>query len=527
MHQTIKKISAMALISVISAVALAATPPERVTANITREAASGLQLQETLTKNLFRQESVEVPYKVQEPYQVEETYYVDVPYQDQETYYEQVPYNDTEYYTDYEDYYEREERCENRTHNERVCRNRESCHIVPGTSEGGGPRRECITVEECSNNPRSERVCNWENVRKTRPVQRSRTVTKYRQEARTRTVTKYRQEARTRSVTKYREKELCCKTKIVEVFDRQYNVPVRVAFPAGTELVSGEKETFTLTLSGSESAPVVTLTPKQTIFGYKVLRQQPHAGGVEIELATAPLYTAADLGLATIKNLRLEINSKGTLLSFEDLGLKPRVQTSYFYQLREVGASVILAEGEIKAGSSKVREALAVTLAEDREYQLDFHLLREGLPLSAPVDESTSVVQKIAPLKNEELHMRRDQIRTFEVRGHGAETRLFFIDTSPLDEGVSTVYKIEILLGGEKAPVASSKEIRREEMPMGTKNFFKLSLRDDLGVSEKELTDKVRRGKAVTVRLTTTREHPRLNQGQSVVLRHQFVQEIE
>lgn len=525
MHQTIKTLSLVALATVMSAVSYAA-PSERLSATITRQAASGLQMQDTLSKNLYRQESVQVPYTIQEPYQDQETYYVDVPYQDKETYYEQVPYTDTEYYTDYEEYYDREYRCETRNRSERVCRNKESCHIVPGTGPGGGPRRECTTVPECETVNRPEQVCDYHSVRKTRPVQKTRTVTRYRQELRERWVTKYRQERRTRTVTRYRDKEVCCKTEIREVFDRQYTVPVTVIFPAGTELLAAEKETFSVSLAGSEKAPTVTLTPKQTIFGYKILRQQMHGGGIEIELATAPLYTAEQLGASTIKGLKLDETKAGSVISFEDQGLRNRVQTRYLYQIKEVESQQVIANGEIQAGTAQIRESIATILEESREYQLELRVLRQGLPLAGAVNDIVTALKKVTPLKSEALHLRRDQIRTFEVRGRGTEARLFFIDLSPKDEGVRTTYKIEIFLGNDKAPVAATKEFRREDMPMGTKDFFKVALLEDMGISAKELTDKVRKGKAVTVRLTTTRENPRLNDGAPVILRHQFVQEV-
>ena len=528
MHQTIKKLCLLSAVSMITAVSslVHAEPSERVSAILTRQSSSGLQLRDTMSKNLYRQEAVQVPYTVQEPYQAQETYYESVPYQEQETYYEQVPYTETEYYTDYEDYWDREYKCENRNRSERVCRDKESCHVVPGRGPDGGPRRECTKSPECETVNRSERVCDWEQVRKSRPVQKTRTVTRYRDERRTRTVTRYRQEERTRTVTRYRDKQVCCKTEYVQVFDRQYTVPVSILFPAGTELVGAEKETFTVVLSGTEAAPVVSLTPKETVFGYKIARQQKYGGGIQIELQTIPRYTVEELGAASIKNLRLDETAMGSVISFSDEGLKARVQTRYLYQIREVGASEVLVTGEIQAGSKSIRQDVAQHLEESREYQLELRLLRQGLTLAGPVNQVLTAIKKVTPMKSEDLHMRRDQIRTFEVRGRGVEARLFFIDMSPQDEGVKTIYKIEILLGGGRAPVAATREIAREAMPMGTKNFFKVSLLDDMGISSKELTDKVRKGKTVTVQLTTTRENPRLNQGTAVVLRHQFVQEV-
>lgn len=523
MHQTITKLISMALMMGLGFTAFAA-PHEKTSLTFTRNASSGLQSQETLSKNLYRQESRQVPYTVQEPYQDTEVYYEDVPYQERETYYERVPYTETEYYTDYEEYYEREYRCETRNRSERICQERETCHVVPGRGPDGGPRRECTRVPECRTENRPEQVCDYHSVRKTRPVQKSRQVTKYRNELRERWVTKYRSEARTRVVTRYRDKQVCCKTETYNVFDRQYVVPVTVIFPRGSELLAAEQESFTLSLAGTEKNPTITLGNTKTIFGYSIKAQQQRAGGVEIELSMTPLYTATQLGTQTIQKLTLSESKSGSTISFEDSGLRQRVQTEYAYQVLDKETQEVIAEGEIPSQGASVRHQIDVQLQDLREYQIHLRVLRQGLPLSEKVDFVTSAFKKITPLKNESLHIRRDLIKTFEVRGRGTDARLLFLDQSPHDEGVQTVYKIEILLGGERSPVAASREIQRENMPMTTKDFFKLSLLEDLGLSARELNDKVRVGQSVTVRLTTTRMHPRLNGGQPVTLSHQFVQ---
>lgn len=121
MHQSLRKCVAVLSMATLglSAVAQAATPAEKIAITITRTAASGIQSTDSLAKNVFRQESVQVPYTVQEPYTDTETYYEQVPYQDTETYYEDVPYYEQEAYTDYEDYTDYEYRCEERSREDR------------------------------------------------------------------------------------------------------------------------------------------------------------------------------------------------------------------------------------------------------------------------------------------------------------------------------------------------------------------------------------------------------------------------
>lgn len=500
MHQ-IKLIAATALAAVMTIAAPAFA--EKTAAVLVRDANSQLQLTETLSKDVYRQEAFQVPYTVQEPYETTETYYVDVPYQDTET------------YTDWEDYYDREYRCENRTRWERHCRDKEDCHIVPGNGPGGGPRRECTKVPVCETVPREERICNWESVRRTRPV------------TKTRTVTRYRKEARTRTVTRYRDKEVCCKTEYRNVFDHAYSVPVTVVFPANTQLQGTEKESLVIRLSGSETSPSVTIQGKETIFGYQVSHQENRGGGVYIELSTVPLYSQDQLGAASIAGLQLQETVNGSVIRFADQGLKARVQTKYSYQIRDTATSELVFAGERAATTAQVEIRLAQVLEDGKEYRLELRLQRQGLPLAGPVDTVLTAIKKVTPLKNADLYMRRDQINTFEIRGEGSASKLLFRDQTPTDEGVATVYKIEILIGGENGTVVATREFNREQVPMATKGFFKIGLEQDMKISASLLNDKVRRGKLVTAKVTTTRTNVRLNNGLPVVLFHTHVQEIE
>ncbi|XGC79972.1 hypothetical protein ACES2L_11595 [Bdellovibrio bacteriovorus] len=469
---------------------------------LNRTSQSQLRLDTSLSKDVYRQEPHQVPYIVQEPYETTETYYVDVPYQEQE------------FYTVYEDYWDQEYRCHNRTRHERVCRDKEDCHIVPGNGPGGGPRRECTRVPVCETVPRTERECNWEQVRKTRPVTKSRWVTRYRKEARTRTV------------TRYRDKEVCCKTVYRDVFDHTYTVPVTVTFPAETQLMGQEKESFQVILGGTEANPQVSFAVKQSIFGYQIERQENHAGGIIITLKTVPLYSAEQLGKPSIKGLSLEETASGSIIRFVDQGLKPRVATRYGYQVREVGSNELITAGELTGSVDQVEIHLSQVLEDNKEYQVDLRLQRQGLPLAGTVDEVLSAIKKVTPLKNAELHMRKDQINTFEIRGETTEAKLLFRDQSPTDEGVRTIYKIEIVIGDANGTVVATKEFLRESVPMATKGFFKIHLAQDLGIPSSILNEKVRHRKLVTARVTTTRTNPRLNQGVAVVLKHVHVQEI-
>ena len=115
-----------------------------------------------LTKNVFKQVPVQVPYIEKVPYEVQEQYTVSVPYQDQEA------------YTDYETYYEQEYICRNTTRrqcgmvqecgtvNDQQCRTEQVCDRQPGEVT-------CETVRECE--PDSAPVCRTERVCSSTPGQ--------------------------------------------------------------------------------------------------------------------------------------------------------------------------------------------------------------------------------------------------------------------------------------------------------------------------------------------------------------------
>jgi len=539
MHQILKHYAAVITIAALgfSVIANAATPAENLNLTITRTAASGLQSSGTLVKNVFRQDSVQVPYTVKEPYTETEIYYEQVPYKETETYYEQVPYQETESYyetvpyteqeayTDYENYTDYEYRCEERSRNERVCHDVESCHIVPGAGSDGGPRRECTKQPVCENVTKRYQECGNVAVRKTRPVtkyrtvtkyreeRRSRTVTKYRDERRTRTVTKYRQEKRTRTVTKHRNKEVCCKTEIRNVFDHQFKMPVEVNFPAETALVGNEQESFNLAFTGTEAAPAVSLTPKSAIFGYVMDHQEFRGGAMVVHLKRVALYNQDQLGATSIKNLGLRLTSNGAEIRFNDQGLRPRVNSAYSYQIHEVGTQDILAQGSVAAGNAQAVIPVQVALVENKTYQVDVRVVRQGLPLAANIDVVVSATQKLSSLKDTSVYTNKAMLNTFEIRGEKEQARLFFRDQAPSDEGVSTTYRIDILVGDK---TVSSKNIAREHMIVSTKDFYRMMLGADLAVPAQVLKTSVRAGKVVVARVIVTRQHIGLNGGTPV-----------
>ncbi len=258
-----------------------AVPIEKRVMHIKRFANSGNLITGSLSKNLFKLETIQVPYTVQVPYQVDETYTVEVPYQVTETYTETVPYEVqvpyTEYITDYRD----EQRCENVTRYREECRNEQKCYLIPGNP----PIKRCENQRICHRVPYTERECRYVRVPYQRPVTRFRTEIRYREETRTRTVTRYRTETRTRSVTRYREEQRCCRPETREVFDRQAQYEVEVHFPIDAELNPDQSEILDVILvSADQHTAQVRLQPLNTVYNYTIAEQTVIGGTIQVVL---------------------------------------------------------------------------------------------------------------------------------------------------------------------------------------------------------------------------------------------------
>lgn len=383
--------------------------------------------------------TVDVPYQAEEdyienvPYQAEETYYENVPYTDTETYYEDVPYQDRESYEDTETYYDNDYVCHTKTDYERVCHNERFCAPPPGerncqmveecgTNARGericktrkvcenGPRNDvCVDREVCNNEPKSRQECGYERVAKTRSVTKYRSVTRYRQELRTRTVTKYRSEARTRTVTKYRQETRqrtvtkyrqetrqrtvtryrtvtkCCVTRYRDEFDHTWKMELQVVFPEQATLQPQEIEKFKASIKGNESAPQVSFDVLQSIFGYKIAKQDIKSSSSIIELALAPKYNQSNFGEKMIGRVELSgTDDQFNELLIEDKGIKPRVQTQYRYRILDKENGQVKAEGEASStnavnGSLEIQ--LPQALSSDSDYVIQISATRSGVVL--------------------------------------------------------------------------------------------------------------------------------------------------
>lgn len=520
-----------------------AAPLEQNSIQLTRGAGQ-FELKGDLTKNFYRQE----------PYQAE--YEVQVPYEAQETYTEQIPYEVTVPYTDYEEYYDQEYRCHDRTEYQNECGYETRCRTVPGQRECRTERlcsREpgdniCQEVEECGTNARGERICKrrkvcdrgpdrencrneqicstspsredcrseyechqvprtrqecgYESVRKTREVIRHRTETRYREETRTRTVTRYRSETR------------CCVTKYADVFDHQSALSVRLVIPKAAVLEASESESIVVTMTGEND---IELTAPQTLYGYNVEKKTQNGREIVVELGLTPKFKAAELGEATIKDLKVMIKSQGTSVAFKDLGIRPKVLTSYeLVVLEKDNGREVARVGVGSQGVGPVVVPLAVMLSQDLDYMIELKVQRSGMVLDKGVQFSKQIEQKKNPLRAEDFG--ENSISPLELKGEGRGVKLVFSERAPQHEEVKTRYLVKVIrqsgIFGTGRKILAEKALNRS-WGAGA-GVVELSFRGDLEISSEDLERYLAPGYKVWIELTVQRQAERLNGGQAL-----------
>ena len=513
-HFTNFKKTSMAIMSLLVSVAAHAAPSETLKQSLSRTDKSGLVLQTQLKKNSYRQEPYEASYTVEVPYQTTETYYVDVPYQTTET------------YTDYEEYYTSEHVCNTYIEYERQCHDERRCNYslktdalkavflrerAPGTgpapyeppSRGGGvrpdprpePRPEpiCRNEQVCNNIPVTKQRCGYEQVRRTRPVTRTREVTRYTREERTREVTRYRTETR------------CCVTKYNEVFDHQWAVDVELQFPKGTELLAGEQEQFKIELSGEESSPEVKVTPVTTIFGYLVVDKKVSGKQVVVVLSEVPRYAAADLKEKTLQNFQAVATKSGLTYRFLDNALFPRIASVQKLVVREADSKKIVAESEVKAISQRENSgAVNVNWDVTRKYEVALQIQRTGKVIAEGKAEF-EVVAPITMLVDEAALKSSSNIST-RISGRKDKAVLVLKDATLPYSSIVTKYDITLSrknwLGMKK--YIGNNTISRTSLKANEQGTYSIPVKD-LGVSSSEASEYLSSGSKVIIEITVTR----------------------
>lgn len=581
-HAIYQSLAVMYSVSLLAAPATLGVMPADNSNQVLSRESNVLEVKTSLSKNIFRTESYEDSYTEKVPYHEQETYWEDVPYS------ESVPYTDYEVYydqeyrchdeTEYRRDCRRERDCRTRPGRE-VCEIQRSCvgavegdlsffaatgAIKPRHRDGrdahqevmpkqerehrrepgrpvpprppnpprppprpprppdcherrvchpGPVERDCRDVERCDNIPVRRERCEYENVRRTRPV------TKYRDEVR------YRRVQRQRTVTRYRDEIRCCVTKTRQVFDHQWVQPVTVVFPVDAILNLGEREVFQLSLGGSETQPLVALKIVDSIFGYKVIREDIKPGLALIELGLQPKYTGADLGAQTIKGLALKIQGAGVAnVSFEDSGRKTRVQSSYRVSILDQTGQIISTADQAQVVGNRVQIALPGNLPSAQRLQILLDVSRQGLVIAEgqtafQVQASYSGILEIGVQKD------NSKIQIVDIEGNGPSATLVFQDNAPAHPDVNTLYKISTSRKSAGRTVyMQDKSFDRGTLSAAVDGSYRIRFAD-LGISAQNLQDHFNTGDVVTVSLEVFRTTPTISgrialwQGKTLTLR--------
>lgn len=345
-----------------------------------------------------------------------------------------------------------------------------------------------------------QRVCNWEQVPRTRQV------TRYRR------VTQYRDEARTRIVTRTRTEERCCVTRTREVFDHQWQAKVTVNYPERAVLVGNETEKFQLKLVGDEQNPQLVVDPQDTVFGYVPHVQVLSANEFNVTFEIVPKYKAAELAKESIAKVQILQSGVSNLLILSDKGLRNRMTTSYAIQILAADGKVV-AEGAWKVEGTKGTQEfrLPSQLAIGAAAKVNLAVTRESELLDQAVKFTTSTDKKVEEDKLYDIKPYIDsaKLAKFSIGGRGEKAVLNFYDLAKDISEVTTTYKIKVL--NSKNVVVAEKSIERAKMKLEKKDGpYKLGFISDLGLT-KEAAATLKAKTKVIIEVTAVREGRKFN----------------
>ncbi len=363
---------------------------------------------------------------------------------------------------------EREEReRREREERERRCWKEECKNVKVGET--------CRNDRECKKVPKDVRKCEWEQVRKTRPVTKTRWVTRYRTERRTRWVTRYRDEVR------------CCITKDRQVFDRTIRARVELQFPPEAILTQGERESFVVELNEVSGHSDISVHAKNAIYSYQPLIQKVSEEEFLVQMRLAPTYDAAELGEQTISPMKLVLRAGGLQLSFEDKGIVPKTRTDYVVRLLDPNTRqelVALTVLEQKQPSVAIDMGLALPVGRPVIVVLDVR--RNGIVISTPVAFVKEEVVQVAPepYYDAKPYMDPNQVGKFSLGGNRAGLIIYFRDLTKNIPEVRTEYHYRVSLNGR---VLAENVFHRADLVVGADGRIPLSAVEAFGVSPADL----------------------------------------
>lgn len=567
-HFSMKTKAFARCLSIMTFVALSLTnvaqaqnaPAEQTSAVVTRTADQGSSANVRLSKNLFRTETVQVPYVERVPYQETETYIEEVPYT------VRVPY--TDYETDYRDEYKcetvtryrdeykcenvtryRDEyRCENVTRYRQECRNEQRCYLVPGEpgqcrdveecgtnaqgqpickvrrvcDPGSGSQQRCDNERVCENVPYTDRECRNERVPyyeqecrtdrvpyydqecRTVSVPYRREVTKYRDE------TRYRKETRTRTVTKYRDEQRCCRPEERQVFDRQLAFQVQLSFPQQAVLVAGEVERIVVSLAGTQPGSV-SIDARQAIFGYQVLSQSASGEVINVQLGLAPKFDLSNAGESSIQSLRAKfsLDLRKFVVTVQDTiadsSVAGRLQSTATIAIQDLATGALIEEQPV-AQLANGQKGIVVNAFSDSQskFQIVLKVQRSGTLVSGGAIRFAKVQNYDRKLvSQEDMSALADakKVSLAVANAAAAVATMSLVDTTEDFADVQTALSITVyeLKGDARTTVVDNFKMSREQLKANNET---IDLKQLLGAKASQL---IRAGKQFRFHITLTR----------------------
>lgn len=472
-----------------------AAPAEQTTQAVTR-AANSNQAVARLSKNLYRQEQVQVPYTVKVPYQVSENYEVQVPYT------VEVPY--TDYETDYRNEYRcrdvtryrTDRRCENVTDYRRECRNEQKCYLIPGepgqcrdvtecgtnaqgqqicktrrVCDGNGqPQQRCETQQVCDNVPYTRQECRDYQVPYTdrecanEQVPYQKEVTRYRNE------TRYRTETRTREVTKYREETKCCKTETQKVFDRQLQFQVVIAFPQDAVLAANESETLKVTLTSAQPGQV-DVSIINSVYGYKVISQSQSGEIINVQLGLTPLFDASNAGASSLKGLAVVYAplSDKFVVSFTDSISHSKVRTESKIEVRDLATDALIEQGVATIlANGKMGLMVQAQLPSTTKVRAVVNTTRAGIVVAqGQLSFTSTAIYDRRVLTSEDIEILSDssKVQLTAPNQQGVNASIKLTDSTEQFAEVSTKYVLSLfeIKNGKARAINTPQTVTREQ----------------------------------------------------------------
>lgn len=453
-----KFLSAIVLVGAFSLNAQA----DRTSISLSRSAGSNLELTGQLSKDVYRYVDRVEEYSVQVPY------YVQVPY------------------TDYEVYYEQEYVCRwvekpgyNDCHYKTVC-----------TYPGGNPKdKVCHQEKVCTWIPgKREQVCNYESVRRERPVTKYRTETRYRTEYRTRVVTD-------------------------SIYDHSWGTEVLVVFPRGSELLAGESEQVSVTLGGYEGNPDASVSVSSSVFSYSVSNKYKNGNQIVFELAHSPRYSAYDLGNGTVTGIQIVKKSYlNYALEFRDSGLKGRTATKYHIEITDMVTRALEYSGDVSSmNSGYVSVPMPANVKSDRDYTVIVQVNRSGVSIAGGSVQFTAQINVTGQL-DAAPYSDASALKNFKITGANDTAQIEFVDGSPVNAEVDSTYEITVLRNVTYRDEIARGTYSRASLATQPDGRMLILMKDMPGMAQSAVNDHLDSGDGIKLEITVRRTSARLKE---------------